>query len=303
MEILKYDAMTTILGLNEATINRLKKSFPTEEELYCVAWCAINSKKVALGKSAAAFKDAALAQGLLYEASAKEKAVRKLAAFCCQDEHSPFSLDYYRHENGCFVEGSFSAVDEISSERCDEAIQFVKETLTPLEYSVISRRCGFESEPMTLEEVGKAISATRERVRQIEAKAFRKLYQPQHRQRIVALAQSYSEIRQTVEELMDERADLSKSPEVRRYLEVCEEIRRYKEDFNNGLTGPTETIEGLGLSHRATSCLERKGINTLAKLLRMSTIDLLQVRNLSKKCYEEVLEKIHDLGYKLKDEE
>lgn len=233
MEILKYDVMTATLGLNEATINRLKKSFPTEEELYCAAWCAINSKKVALSKSATAFKDAALAQGLLYEASAKEKAVRKLAAFCCNEEHSPFSLDYYRHDNGGFIEGSFAAVDEISDERCDEAFQFVKETLTPLEYDVISRRCGFEGEPMTLEEVGKAISATRERIRQIEAKSLRKLYRPQYRQRIVALAQSDNEIRHTVEELMDERADLSGSPEVRRYLEVCKEIKRYEEDFHD----------------------------------------------------------------------
>ena len=55
----------------------------------------------------------------------------------------------------------------------------VLETLTPREARVLSLRYGLEDgNPKTLEEVGKEFNVTRERIRQIEAKALRKLRHP-----------------------------------------------------------------------------------------------------------------------------
>ena len=52
-------------------------------------------------------------------------------------------------------------------------------TLTPREAKVLSMRFGLEGgHPHTLEEVGKYFNVTRERIRQIEAKALRKLRHP-----------------------------------------------------------------------------------------------------------------------------
>ncbi|MCC8047338.1 MAG: RNA polymerase sigma factor RpoD [Clostridiales bacterium] len=52
-------------------------------------------------------------------------------------------------------------------------------TLTPREQRVLSLRFGLEDgQPRTLEEVGREFNVTRERVRQIEAKALRKLRHP-----------------------------------------------------------------------------------------------------------------------------
>ena len=52
-------------------------------------------------------------------------------------------------------------------------------TLTPREEKVLSLRFGLEDgHPRTLEEVGKEFNVTRERIRQIEAKALRKLRHP-----------------------------------------------------------------------------------------------------------------------------
>ena len=55
----------------------------------------------------------------------------------------------------------------------------VIETLTPREQKVIRLRYGLDdNHPRTLEEVGKEFNVTRERIRQIEAKALRKLRNP-----------------------------------------------------------------------------------------------------------------------------
>ena len=53
-------------------------------------------------------------------------------------------------------------------------------TLTPREQTVIRLRFGIgQDESRTLEQVGRNLSVTRERIRQIEAKALKKLKAPQ----------------------------------------------------------------------------------------------------------------------------
>ncbi|MBR0113488.1 MAG: RNA polymerase sigma factor RpoD [Clostridia bacterium] len=60
-----------------------------------------------------------------------------------------------------------------------EQLNEVLETLTPREAQVLKLRFGLEGgHPHTLEEVGEEFSVTRERIRQIEAKALRKLRHP-----------------------------------------------------------------------------------------------------------------------------
>ena len=60
-----------------------------------------------------------------------------------------------------------------------EQLADVLKTLTPREEKVLRLRFGLEDgRPRTLEEVGKVFNVTRERIRQIEAKALRKLRHP-----------------------------------------------------------------------------------------------------------------------------
>lgn len=66
-----------------------------------------------------------------------------------------------------------------------EQILAVIETLTPREQKVIRLRYGLDdAHPRTLEEVGKEFNVTRERIRQIEAKALRKLRNPNRSKRL-----------------------------------------------------------------------------------------------------------------------
>jgi len=70
-------------------------------------------------------------------------------------------------------------VDAASRQLLKEQIDEVLSTLTPRERRVLRLRFGLEDgRSRTLEEVGKEFDVTRERIRQIEAKALRKLRHP-----------------------------------------------------------------------------------------------------------------------------
>ena len=82
---------------------------------------------------------------------------------------------------GDFVEDNDSPApsDSASYSLLREQLCAILHTLTPREEQVIKLRFGLEDgRPRTLEEVGKKFEITRERIRQIEAKALRKLRHP-----------------------------------------------------------------------------------------------------------------------------
>ena len=69
--------------------------------------------------------------------------------------------------------------DVVGSEMLKKQLMLVLDSLTPREEKVLRLRYGIDDgKPRTLEEVGKAFNVTRERIRQIEAKALRKLRHP-----------------------------------------------------------------------------------------------------------------------------
>ena len=72
-----------------------------------------------------------------------------------------------------------SPSDRAEAKMLKEELLKVLDTLTPRENEVIRKRYGLDdSRPKTLEEVGREFNVTRERIRQIEAKALRKLRHP-----------------------------------------------------------------------------------------------------------------------------
>jgi RNA polymerase primary sigma factor len=82
---------------------------------------------------------------------------------------------------GTFIEDEKSASpsDVVAFAMLKKQLISILDTLTPREEKVLRLRYGIDDgKPRTLEEVGKEFNVTRERIRQIEAKALRKLRHP-----------------------------------------------------------------------------------------------------------------------------
>jgi RNA polymerase primary sigma factor len=88
---------------------------------------------------------------------------------------------------GDFIEDqdALAPADAAAFELLKEQLEEVLHTLTEREEKVLRLRFGLDDgKPRTLEEVGKRFSVTRERIRQIEAKALRKLRHPSRSKRL-----------------------------------------------------------------------------------------------------------------------
>ena len=94
---------------------------------------------------------------------------------------------------GDFIEDKkiMSPVEAVTKFDLSEQTRKVMTTLTPREEKVLRKRFGVgEKADHTLEEVGREFNVTRERIRQIEAKALRKLRHPRRRK----LLESFTEL-------------------------------------------------------------------------------------------------------------
>ena len=94
---------------------------------------------------------------------------------------------------GDFIEdrGIMSPAQAVINVNLKEQTAVVLQTLTPREEQVIRMRFGIgEDSEHTLEEVGQRFSVTRERIRQIEAKALRKLRHPSRSRKLKSFLES-----------------------------------------------------------------------------------------------------------------
>jgi RNA polymerase primary sigma factor len=94
---------------------------------------------------------------------------------------------------GDFIEdkGVVSPSDAVISMNLAEQTRKVLATLTPREEKVLRMRFGIgEKSDHTLEEVGQDFEVTRERIRQIEAKALRKLRHPSRSKRLKSFVEN-----------------------------------------------------------------------------------------------------------------
>ena len=84
-----------------------------------------------------------------------------------------------------------------------------------------------------------------------------------------------------------------------------DESEEIEEEVNEEVqtdTDLTKTIEEMDLSLRSFNCLKRAGYDTVSDIVDKSEAELKTIKNFGKKSLEEVKNKVHEMGLKLKDE-
>ena len=104
------------------------------------------------------------------------------------DSDDAFIKDFIESET------DFSPSEAVSSSDLKKRVREMLKTLSPREEKVIKMRFGIDvASEHTLEEVGKDFSVTRERIRQIEVKALRKLRHPSRSKKLRAFFETAQE--------------------------------------------------------------------------------------------------------------
>ena len=151
---------------------------------------------------------------------------------------------------------------------------------------------------MTLEEAGKECGVTRERIRQVEAKAIRKLRFQQYKGTIMCVPKAEWRKAQNEAEHYKAQAEYMQS-ELDKIRNITPEQRT--EAYKGTLL--ETTINELDLSVRSYSCCKRAGINTLGDLCGKTYTEMTKVRNLGKKSLQEIESKMHEHGLRFKPED
>ena len=168
---------------------------------------------------------------------------------------------------------------------------------------------------LTLEGVGEKYGVSRERIRQLLAKAVRKMRHPARRRLIdygpdmVAEESEYKKKREALDRMIavmeeDERnlsERLKRVSEARLCLQanglwyqgMPDTAQEYKDERRIYTPITTMPIEAMDLSVRSYNCLKRRELNTLGRVMEVARSgDLLHVRNLGTKSITEILNKI-----------
>ena len=156
----------------------------------------------------------------------------------------------------------FSKYESGTNKSWEESLFETLDTLSERESKVLKLRFGLvDSNFRTLEEVGKVFGVTRERIRQIEGKAIRKLKHPSRKYVLMGASWQLAvqEAKQMGEKLLLKRSeDIAKDRQPTSYIEV----------------------ENIGLPTRVYNALLRHGYKYVYDLMKAPDEELLRVRNL-----------------------
>ncbi len=189
--------------------------------------------------------------------------------------------------------------------------EFVEESLKTLserEQKVLAERFGFYSKAKTLEEVSAEQGYTRERIRQIEAKALRRLrhpsrskplkfvkglvtdadidaYQVQHHE-TQEKEQWYQKLYPEIRENVIREVSLSPS--------LLKEVQEVSQEL--GISHLSRAIDELELSVRAANCLSNANIKTVGDLVQRTESELLRSKNFGRKSLKEIKEVLAEMS-------
>ena len=149
-------------------------------------------------------------------------------------------------------------------------------------------------EEMTLDEVGKEMGITRERVRQVIAKALRKLRHPT-RQNLIVYGEDFRNLNSYLKHLYEVKNEIA---ELEAYIEEHKDTytELVKEDASFRINDLS--IDELDLSVRSFNALKRKGIKWASEAAALlNSGEIVKVRNLGRKSYLEIAERLKEKGF------
>ena len=137
-----------------------------------------------------------------------------------------------------------------------------------------------------------------ERIRQIEAKAIRKLRHPSKVNMFKAVPLT------EMQELTTEHQKLNRQYELlARALEIA--VKKPSEpeitELAKMVNVTSTPLEELDFSVRTYNCLRRAGINTLGEIISKPSSEITKIRNLGRKSFEEIVVTLEKYGLSLED--
>lgn len=163
---------------------------------------------------------------------------------------------------------------------------------------------------LSLDEVAKILDLTRERVRQIEARALRKMRHPSRAKAIFAPYRLSQEIKERTEVL--DKKNLELAGLITKCLDQIDTLSKALDSVgikvstekpNTYVTTLARNINEFEFSVRAYNCMKRVGINTIGDLTEKTEEEMRQVRNLGRLGLQEIKDKLTSLGLKFMTEE
>ena len=247
------------------------------------------------------------------------RAQQRLIVTCVKGSESPFLKDIDRDTYNLIyqtedlevediidmLEGQPAQKEEIvgtvntDHDEFKQVLLEVLGTLREREEIIIRQRFGLDDgKKHTLEEVGTQFGVTRERIRQIEKKALRKLKHPSRFNKIKVFVDPDLDIADILTQFMDGSLVVKKSTqeEVLAMEPPAKQIAAAKGTIEDDLP-----IEKLGLSNRSYNCIKRAGINTVGELCNMRLEEMEKVRNLGTKSLSEIITVLEECGRSLKN--
>lgn len=202
----------------------------------------------------------------------------------------------------CDVMGLPRTPDSISKMPPDVRITMEKAvcSLTEREEKVIRL---FYEDNYTKEEIAYEIGRSVERVRQIKAKAMRKLKHPSRNGYMVFGDEYYCNRRKAYEDVYENYVVEARKHEINKLdCIIMNKQKILNLDSVNSSKVPfrgDDEITELNLSIRSFNCLWRAGIHTINDLQNITVEELMKVRNLGKKSFDEIISIIEKFGLHL----
>ena len=257
-----------------------------------------------------------LANAKTYEE--KEKVAIKNENIVNCRRHLPLVGDFYLCKKKSYIalansilNNNFYIANNVFGNELDVMLNnFLEASLREVQKNVITLRFGLEDEqPKSLEETGVRINKSGARARQIETIALRELRRKGEllQKQIFEPTEEFIKVYFEIHDVFySEDEPQMNREDIEKLMDICRE-KQTKVEENKEKDSPP--IVALDLSTKTYNCLKKHYGKiepmTIADLLEEieEPKDLLKISYMGKKSAEEVIEKVHQLGFKFKYEE